>query len=549
MFDGGLIVDNFAGGGGASTGIEWALGRSPDIAINHDPEAVAMHAANHPKTLHYAQNIWSVNPLAVTRGKRVALAWFSPDCKHFSKAKGGRPVEKKIRDLAWVVVEWAALVRPAVIILENVEEFATWGPLLANGLPCPRRRGETFEEWCTALRRQSYRLELRELRGADYGEATMRKRLFIIARCDGLPIVWPEPTHAKDGAGGLLPWRSAAEIIDWSRPCPSIFLTREQGRAQGCNRPLADATMARIARGVQRFVIDAQRPFLVSVAHGDSGGRREYDPAQPLGTITQVNSHAVVAPYLVPRYGERDGQEPRCLSIEDPAPTIVPTGNGASLVAAFLAQHNTGMVGHRPEAPLSTLVGKGCTQAIVAAHLAQHNSADQPRAGRGVDSPLSTITATGHQQSLVTSHLVKLRGTCRDGQSVAEPVPTLTAGGTHVGEVRAFLSKYYGTGAIGQALGDPLHTVTERGRFALVTVDGAPYEIVDIGMRMLTPREMFSAQGFPPGYRIDVVVDGAPITKTAQTRMCGNSVNPRVARALVRAQFGLPAIVDEREAA
>jgi DNA (cytosine-5)-methyltransferase 1 len=440
MIDGtGLIVDSFAGGGGASMGIEMALGRSPDIAINHDAEAIAMHAANHPATKHFTSNIWRVDPLDATGGKPVSLAWFSPDCKHFSKAKGGKPVEKHIRDLAWVVVMWAKRARPKVILLENVEEFADWGPLLDDGLPCPDRRGFTFRRWVNELRKLGYKVEWREIRACDFGAPTIRKRLFLIARCDGMPITWPTPTHGT----GLLPYRTAAEIIDWSVPCPSIFLTRAEGRAVGVNRPLAPATMSRIAKGLKRYVIDAAKPFIVR-------------QAQPAGTD---RSH---------------------------------------LVAAFLAQHNGGMVGHDARKPLSTL------------------------------------TLRGTQQQVVAASLVNLKGSTRRMSPADVPAPTQTSGGWHIAEVRAFLIKYYGT-AIGQDLADPAHTVTSRDRIGLVTVQGEPYEIVDIGMRMLTPRELFRAQGFPESYIIDGSHNGKQLTKTAQIRMCGNSVCPPVVAALVRA--------------
>lgn len=440
MIDGtGLIVDSFAGGGGASMGIEMALGRSPDIAINHDAEAIAMHAANHPATKHFTSNIWRVDPLDATGGKPVSLAWFSPDCKHFSKAKGGKPVEKHIRDLAWVVVMWAKRARPKVILLENVEEFADWGPLLDDGLPCPDRRGFTFRRWVNELRKLGYKVEWREIRACDFGAPTIRKRLFLIARCDGMPITWPTPTHGT----GLLPYRTAAEIIDWSVPCPSIFLTRAEGRAVGVNRPLAPATMSRIAKGLKRYVIDAAKPFIVR-------------QAQPAGTD---RSH---------------------------------------LVAAFLAQHNGGMVGHDARKPLSTL------------------------------------TLRGTQQQVVAASLVNLKGSTRRMSPADVPAPTQTSGGWHIAEVRAFLIKYYGT-AIGQDVADPAHTVTSRDRIGLVTVQGEPYGIVDIGMRMLTPRELFRAQGFPESYIIDGSHNGKQLTKTAQIRMCGNSVCPPVVAALVRA--------------
>lgn len=517
-----IIADNFAGGGGASEGIEMALGRSPDIAINHDAEALAMHRANHPASQHFQTPIWRIDPMRATGGRPVGLGWFSPDCTHFSKAKGGKPVDKQTRDLAWVVVHWAQRARPRVIILENVEEWAEWGPLRQrvwpgtkrlmfdlHGLPVwepdPARKGETFRRWLREMRRAGYtRIEWRELRACDYGAPTIRKRLFLIARRDDRPIVWPEPTH---GPGRALPFRTAAEIVDWSQPCPSIFLSRDEARAIGCRRPLADATMRRIAQGVRRYVLERADPFIVHLQHG--GRVRAID--EPLHTLTASRGdyNAVVSPYLIPRYGERPTQEPRTHAIDVPAPTIVPTANH-HLVAAFLAQHNTDMVGHDARKPMSTIVGRASTQAVVA------------------------------------SHLINLKGSDRRDGPIDKPMPTMCAQGTHVGEVRAFLTKYFGT-AVGQDLRDPLHTSTAKARFGLVQVHGETYEIADIGMRMITPREGFRAQGFRDTYVIDPIHNGRPLTKTAQYRMCGNSVSPPLAAALVRAN--VPELARQREAA
>jgi DNA (cytosine-5)-methyltransferase 1 len=492
------IVDGFAGGGGASLGIEWALGRSPDLAINHDPEAIAMHMANHPKTRHLITDITKVNPIEEVRGQAVGLAWFSPDCKHFSKAKGARPVSKKIRDLAWVVIRWAREVQPRIIMLENVEEFTTWGPLLENGKPDPARKGETFNRWLAALRACGYNIEFEQLRACDYGAPTIRRRLFLIARRDGERIVWPEATH---GPGRALPWRTAAECIDWAIPCHSIFLSREEGRKLGVNRPLVDATMARIARGIDRYVINAAEPFIVPVTH--SGDLRSHPVSEQFRTITAAHrgEHALVAPYLVPRYGEREGQEPRVMPATGLMPTVVPTGNGASLVTAFLAQHNLGMVGHDAR------------------------------------KPVSTITQRGTQQQVVAAHLINLKGSDRRSGPADAPGPTICAGGWHVGEVRAFLMKYHRDGGQLQPLTDPAHTLDTRGRLGLVMVYGEPYMIVDIGMRMFSRRELFRAQGFPDSYIIDPVYNGKPLTNTASIRMCGNSVSPVMSKALVAANY------------
>jgi DNA (cytosine-5)-methyltransferase 1 len=483
-----LVVDNFAGGGGASHGIEAALGRPIDIAINHDADAIAMHKANHPLTQHFIKDIWEVDPIEATGGRPVGLGWFSPDCKHFSKAKGGRPVEKRIRGLAWVVVRWAKAVRPRVIMLENVEEFQTWGPLLEDGRPCPLRRGFTFQRWRKQLENLGYRVEIRELRACDYGAPTTRKRLFVIARCDGLPIVWPRPTHGP----GRLPYRVAAECIDWSLPCQSIFERQ---------RPLAEMTLRRIARGVMRYVVNNPQPFIVPMTH--SGDDRVHGIDEPLRTITTAKrgEFALCAPSLIQRsWGERPGQAPRCMDIQ---------------------------------APLGTIVGGGIKHALVSAFLARHYGGHE-NDGSQLSIPMHTVTAKDHH-SLVTSHLLKLRNN-QFGQGMDEPFGTLTAGGGHYGEVRAFLLKYYGTDQ-DPRLELPLHTLTTKHRFGLVTVAGEEYAIHDIGMRMLMPRELFRAQGFPDSYIIDPIVGGKPLTKTAQVRMVGNSVCPPLSEALVRANF------------
>ncbi|HEV7595454.1 MAG TPA: DNA cytosine methyltransferase, partial [Gemmatimonadaceae bacterium] len=397
MRPGEIIVDSFAGGGGASLGISWALGRSPDIAINHDREAIALHAANHPDSLHLAEDVWKVDPVEACAGRPVGLMWLSPDCKHFSKAKGGKPVSKKIRGLAWVAIRWAAAVRPRVIVLENVEEFQTWGPVLRDtGRPCPVRKGETFRAFLRKLKRFGYVVEWRELRACDYGAPTIRKRLFLIARCDGEAIVWPAPTHGK---GRALPWRTAAECIDWSIPCPSIFLSSEEAKKLGVRRPLAPATMRRIARGIKKFVLDNPRPFIVPMQHQNRptsidepiqtittqgnkfnvvapylatyyGAKREGDDriadlSEGLRTQGTENRFALVAPFLKPRYGEDPdpsrrgglGQAPRVRSLEEPMPVIVPTGNGGDLVAAFLAKHYGGheTPGAQLDLPISTV--------------------------------------------------------------------------------------------------------------------------------------------------------------------------------------------------
>ncbi|MCX5592484.1 DNA cytosine methyltransferase [Alcaligenes endophyticus] len=503
-----IIVDLFAGGGGASTGIEQATGRHVDVAVNHDPEAIALHEINHPQTQHFVSDVFEVNPHLATGGRPVGLLWASPDCKHFSKAKGGKPVSKRIRGLAWVVVKWAKAVRPRVIILENVEEFQTWGPLTDDGMPCKERRGQTFQLWKEQLRALGYRLEYKELRACDYGAPTIRKRFFMVARCDGLPIVWPEQTHFQKPEKGQKAWAPASSIIDWAIPCPSIFERK---------RPLADATCRRIAKGIMRYVVDAKEPFIVP------GG---------VGFITKFRSGSVGTGMDEPLHTVTAGGETKRMS----------TGNVMGMVTAFLAKHYTGVVGSDLDSPIGTVTSVD-HHSLVTASLV-HLGHGEGKCGtkrfshgiRDIEQPLNTVTASGAPAGLVTSHLVKLRNN-QFGQSVEEPMPTLTAGGGHVGEVRSFLIKYYGNDQDGVSLHEPLHTVPTRDRFGLVTVHGVDYQIVDIGLRMLSPRELYRAQGFPESYIIDHVADNKPLTKTAQVRMCGNSVCPPLAQALVLANY------------
>lgn len=589
-----LIVDSFAGGGGASTGIEMALGRSPDYAINHDAVALSLHAANHPDTVHLSENIFRVDPLDVVGGRRVGLLWASPDCKHFSKAKGGAPVSRNIRDLAWVVVNWAKRARPRVIILENVEEFAGWGPLVEDEdgklKPCPDRKGETFRSWVATLRRHGYAVQWRELRACDYGAPTIRKRLFVIARRDGEPIVWPAPTHGKPDdpeviAGRKRRWRTAAEIIDWSLACPSIFESAAEIYARHgvrAVRPLKPATMARIAKGVFRYVINAPTPFIVRtdmtsafrrngvndlgeplrtqttsqshalvapvVTYAQQGGAVR-DPQDPLHTITASgkDQNAVVAPFMVPRYGERPGQEPRTHAADEPMPTVVPTGNGATLVAPHLMTMRNAQKPHNgADEPVHTLTAGGAHVFEVAAFLAQHSAGSHPgQPAKSANEPVSTVTGKGCQQGVVAAHLVNMRGSDRRDGPADAPAPTASAQGNHIAEVRAFLVKYYGAGLPSQGVGEPLHTETPKPRFGLVTVNGVPHQIVDIGMRMLTPRERFNAQGFPEDYRIERGAEGERLTGEAQGRMVGNSVCPPLAAALVAANCADLAVMRE----
>lgn len=496
-----LVVDLFAGGGGASTGIEQAIGRPVDVAVNHDPEAVSLHQANHPQTRHFVSDVFEVDPLAVTDGQPVGLLWASPDCKHFSKAKGGKPVSNKIRSLAWIVIKWIRALQPTnthprVIHLENVEEFRTWGPLGPDQRPCPQRKGRTFNRWVAQLRNLGYAVEWRELRACDYGAPTIRKRLFLVARRDGQPIVWPEPTHAAPDSlpvrqKKLQPWRTAAECIDWHIPAPSIFERQ---------RPLAEATCRRIAKGIMRYVVDAAEPFIVRIGQQGGNGAYSNKVTQPLTTITTKNEHCLAVPHVMTM---RNAGKPHSAA-DEPTHTITAGGAHQMLVAAFMAKHYGG----------------------------------EPQAGKthtSVERPAPTVLAQGGRQAIVTSHLAKLRGD-NVGSAATDPVHTISAQGQHHAEVRAFLVKYYGTDQ-DPRLEEPMHTVPTKDRFGLVMVHGEPYAIVDIGMRMLTPRELYRAQGFPESYQIERGADGRELTKTAQVRMCGNSVCPPLARALVAANY------------
>ena len=482
-----LIIDNFAGGG-ASCGIEMGLGRSVDAAINHDPEAVAMHAMNHLQARHYCESVWDVDPLEVTQGRPVGLAWFSPDCKHFSKAKGGKPCSKKIRGLAWIVLRWAALVRPRVIMLENVEEFRTWGPLLGDGRPCPRRKGITFRSFIHQLQEKGYAVEYREMRACDYGAPTIRKRLFLIARCDGKPVIWPEPTHgaptsAEVKAKQRKPWRTAAKCIDWALPCPSS----SSASARWPNHHAAD-----------------RAPHALGIA----------------------------APYLVGAGGPEYAGKPKAADV--PFNTLT-TENHTHLVSAFLAKH----FGGNYTGPGADLIDPAHTatatdhHALVAAQLVGCGGRAGQSRPRDAGEPTQTLT-TKADTCIVTSNLAKLRNN-QFGQDSREPMPTITAGGGHVADVRAFLVKYYSEAGQDQDCRDPMHTIPTNDRLGLVTVAGEQYQIADIGMRMLEPHELYAAQGFPASYIIAPEINGRRLPKHAQVRMCGNSVSPPLAAALVQA--------------
>lgn len=500
-----MIVDLFAGGGGASVAILQATGRHPDLAVNHDADAIAVHTANHPTTRHEQASVWKVEPRAATGGRPVGLLWASPDCRHFSRASGGRPRWKSVRSLPGVVLTWATRVRPRIIMLENVSEFLTWGPLLEDGTPCPQRIGRSFKTWAGRLRGLGYQVEWRELCAADFGAPTIRNRLFVVARCDGEPVRWPEPTHGREPGMFERPWRSAAECIEWDVPAPSIF---------DRPRPLVEATCRRIAAGIQRFVLNAAEPFVVHLTHhgpprvrslGEplptitTAARGEmalvaptvtvlrnhataHDAREPLRTVAaQAGHHALVAPTLVTvGWGEREGQAPRAPGLAKPLGTIMAGGGKGALVAAFLAQHNGGEIGRRARDPLSTIVGRGTQQQLVTAELA-------PAEAAGAD------------------------------------------------RVAAFLIRYNGLN-IGQDLREPLGTSTTKHRFALVHVAGVPHAIVDIGMRMLLPSELARAQALPEDYRW-IGPGGGPLGKTATVRLIGNSVSPPPAVALLRANL------------
>lgn len=666
-----MIIDSFAGGGGASTGIELALGRSPDVAINHNAAALALHAANHPETLHLDSNIWDVEPRSVTKGRPVGLLWASPDCKHFSKAKGGAPRDRNIRDLAWVVVRWAEDVKPDVIVMENVEEFRTWGPIGEDGQPIKELSGVTFELWMKRLRRAGYRLQWRELRACDYGAPTIRKRFFMIARRDGRPIVWPKPTHGDPATtavkrGKLLPWHTAAECIDWSLPCPSIFDTSEEIKEKhGLRsiRPLAANTLARVARGMRRYVLDAERPFLVNLTHG---GRLEdaYEPFRtitgahrgekalvapsievwcfhprkntrllcgatgqdlrvPLATVT-ANSWikkpggavplGLISPALATFYGHSDGRGVRSATLLDPLRTVT-TENRHALVAPLLAtMRNSQKPWQGANEPTHTITAGGAGLTVIAPNLmsmkgtARRDSAvDAPHptvlagggqsailapvityaqhggAVRSVADPHHTVTASKKDQNcLLTAFLAQQnsqRSGFHPGRAVDAPLSTVTQTGSQQSLVAPWFAKYYGTGD-GARTDVPCHTVTvkdrmghiqatidappfteahaERARevadfmrsfgdwddreFVTLEIEGTTFVIVDIGMRMLTPRELFRAQGFPPDYVIEGVwrdVAGEwvwhPFPKDVQISCCGNSVCPPIAQAIVGA--------------
>lgn len=542
MINGELVVDNFAGGGGASTGIELATGYSVDIAINHNPEAIRMHKVNHPNTEHYCENVWAVDPVKACKGHPVGLAWFSPDCKHFSKAKGGKPKDKNIRGLAWVACRWAGLVRPRVIMLENVEEFKTWGPLNRGHHPIKNKQGKTFERFVQQLTDLGYEVDFRELVAADYGAPTMRKRFFMIARCDGEPIVWPEPTHGpadseKVEEGLLKPYVGAYTQLDFSLPCPSIFDTSEEIKEKygiRAVRPLAQKTMDRIARGIKKFVLENPEPFIIQCNHG--GERRPNDIREPMPTITGKHGYGVVEPYLVQCKYNNEAQD-----VRKPIGTLTTVGSHL-LVEPKLAPiidkaygGNYQGAGSKVDEPIDTITTVDHNRLIVPTLIQYHSETTQGEVrGQTIKEPVMTIDGS-NRYGLVASFLSKFykSGT---GQNLREPLHTITTSPGHFGEVRAFLIKYYGEGT-GQNIKEPLDTITSKDRFGLVTIEGVDYQIVDIGLRMLEPKELYGCQGFPDDYIIDHDYTGKTYPRSEQVRRCGNAVCPPIPAALVKANL------------
>lgn len=560
-----IIVDNFAGGGGASTGIELATGRPVDIAINHDPDAILMHKTNHPYTEHYQESVWNIDPVAVCKGRKVGLAWFSPDCKHFSKAKGGKPVEKKIRGLAWIVLKWAGTVRPRVIILENVEEFQTWGPV-RKGKPVKSKQGETFERWKSQLAALGYKIEHRELKACDYGAPTIRKRFFLIARCDGESIVWPEPTHGPADSpevksGKLKPYRTAAECIDFTLPCQSIFDRK---------KPLAVNTQRRIARGLDKFVIKEAKPFIVHIGNGERNGQKprvqdidkpvstvvssckQYfctpylssikfnnEPTaiiNPLQTITAVNSHSLIAPALIQYHSETAKAEVRGQSLDKPIMTV-DSSPRYGMFAPYLSKYygsgdNTVNINH----PMPTVTAKDRMSLSMPFLTQYYSGADHANTVRN---PLQTITVQPRHY-LCKGYLTILRNNM-DCRSVNEPLNTITTSGAHFAYTKVYVKKY----AAGSNLGywsrvrELLNTYTDwdlaDNEILIFNINGTEYFISDIGLRMLQPNELYQAQGFPADYIIERDYTGTSYPKSKQVARCGNAVPPPFAKALVMA--------------
>lgn len=511
-----IIVDNFAGGGGASTGIELAAGRPVNIAINHDAAAILLHKTNHPHTEHIQASVWDVDPEEVCAGRPVGLAWFSPDCKHFSKAKGAALVDRNIRGLAWIVLRWAGTVRPRVIILENVEEFQTWGPV-RKGKPVKSKSGQTFRKWLSQLEALGYAVEYRELVAADYGAPTTRKRFVLIARCDGQPIRWPERTHApRDSeevkSGKCKPWRSAAEIIDWTVPMYSIFASKQEIKEKyGVNavRPLADNTLRRIIRGVDKFTIKSGKPFIVECnptmepfTFSNTGGSVGSAADDPVHTIRTAGGQVLAAANLI-QYHTEQSEDVRANGLDAALPTV-DASNRYGLTAAHLVEFYGNGQAIDPAEPMHTVTSHD-REALIAAHIVKFKG---PDIGQSPDAPLQTVTAI-NPFALASVKTVKY------------------APGTDLGywpQIRELLNKY-----CGYALADD--------EILLLWIRGAWRYICDISMRMLTPRELYNAMGFPPDYIIEQDYTGKPYPKAQQVARCGNAVCPQMASAVVRVNF------------
>lgn len=600
----GLIIDLFAGGGGASEGIRAALGRDPDVAVNHDPEAISMHTVNHHDTMHFTADVFEIDPKTIFPEYPVGLLWASPACTHFSKARGSKPVCKQLRSLAWIVVKWARLRKPAQIYLENVEEFTDWGPVLDDGQPCPIRKGETFTRFVSELQKLGYDVEWREVKAHEYGAPTIRKRLFMVARCDGKEIVWPEPTNGDPKSpevksGKRKPFRTAAEIIDWSIPGNSIFMRTEEIKAKKLRikRPLKDTSLRRIGKGLNKFVFKNPDPYtvdqswIVKYYKGVVGSSIN----DPLPTVTTADHNALstakLTPFVSTYFGERNGEaDGRGATLDKPLSTITSGGMRHSLISPVLIGIDNGSsksASWSPEAPLTTIVTEN-RHALVENHLVQlpHIVRDfKSSIGSNMNDPIGTITTQGNgKAALCVSHAVKFRGT-NYGYPMSDPVHTITAAGTHQGLVTSYLNSFYGNAEdVGSSMDDPLRTVMTKDRFGkvdvvldpvtgalwdsetmeriisvrefiqtycgddlsddermgIVTIKGLRYQIVDISLRMLKPRELYNAQGFRPDYIIDRTVDHKPITGTAQVRMVGNSVCPPAAEAIIRANQNAP---------
>jgi DNA (cytosine-5)-methyltransferase 1 len=540
------FVDSFAGGGGASTGIELATGHPVDVAINHDEAAIMMHRRNHPYTEHYREDIWQVDPVDAVRGRHVRLAWFSPDCKHFSRAKGAALVDKKIRGLAWVVLKWAAKVRPDVIFLENVPEFVTWGPV-RKGKPVKSKSGQTYRKWLAQLEALGYTVESRKICAADLGAPTIRTRFHLIARCDGKPIVWPERTHApRDSeevkSGKLLPWKSAAEIIDFSLPCPSIFASKKEIKDQyGVNamRPLKENTLRRIARGLDKFVIKSGEPFIVPVGYGENKGQkpRIHDMKEPLSTVVSSTKQYVCDPLMTPYViCNNAGNAPH--GMDDPVPTVT-TGGRNILSAAYLSEYyGNAREGIDLRDPAQTVTAKD-RECLNAAWLTQYFSGEGHY--HSVDEPLATIT-TMEREGVTLAHLAHFKGKDK-GQHLNDPMMTVTARDGQFADVRTTVVKWDGQTDLGywdevrKMLNSYCGYSIAEDEILLLNIRGCWYFISDIGLRMLTPRELYDAMGFPHDYIIDRDINGNPISRADQVARCGNAVCPAVAEALVRANL------------